>query len=90
MNNYCDEEWFGRKDVFNIEKEKSWESITEKIVFPEDKTWKQYVDSRRLEITCGEAPFIASRYDAATGELIAIEKRIDFICRTAYNGYYHP
>ena len=24
MNNYCDEEWFGRKDVFNILKEKEW------------------------------------------------------------------
>ena len=29
-----------------------------------------YVDSRRLEITCGEAPYLVSRYDAATGELI--------------------
>ena len=48
MNNYCDEEWFGRKDVFNIEKEKLWESTTENITFPEKKTWKQYVDSRRL------------------------------------------
>lgn len=81
MNNYCDEEWFGRKDVFNIEKEKSWEAITEKIMFPKNKTWKQYIDSRRLEITCGEAPFIVSRYDAATGELITIENRIGILDR---------
>lgn len=81
MNNYCDEEWFGRRNVFNIEKEKSWESTTEKIMFPEKKTWKQYVDSRRLEITCGEAPFIVSRYDAATGELIKIENRIGILDR---------
>ncbi len=81
MNNYCDEEWFGRKDVFNIQKEKSWESIAERIMFPEDKTWKQYVDSRRLEITCGEAPFIVSRYDAATGDLIKIENRIGILDR---------
>ncbi len=81
MNNYCDEEWFGRKDVFNIEKEKSWEAITEKIMFPKNKTWKQYIDSRRLEITCGEAPFIVSRYDAATGELIEIENRIGILDR---------
>ncbi len=81
MNNYCDEEWFGRKDVFNIEKEKLWESTTENITFPEKKTWKQYVDSRRLEITCGEAPFIVSRYDAATGEFIEIENRIGILDR---------
>lgn len=81
MNNYCDEEWFGRKDVFNIQKEKSWESTTERIMFPENKTWKQYIDSRRLEITCGEAPFIVSRYDAATGELIEIENRIGILDR---------
>lgn len=81
MNNYCDEEWFGRKNVFNIEKEKSWEPITDKIMFPEKKTWKQYIDSRRLEITCGEAPFIVSRYDAATGELIRIENRIGILDR---------
>lgn len=81
MNNYCDEEWFGRKDVFNIEKEKLWESTTERIMFPEKKTWKQYVDSRRLEITCGEAPFIVSRYDAATGKFIEIENRIGILDR---------
>ena len=81
MNNYCDEEWFGRKDIFNIQKEKSWESTTEKIMFPEKKTWKQYVYSRRLEITCGEAPYIVSRYDAATGELIEVEHRIGILDR---------
>ncbi len=81
MNNYCDEEWFGRKDIFNIQKEKSWEVITEKIKFSEKRTWKQYIDSRRLEITCGEAPFIVSRYDAATGEFIKIENRIGILDR---------
>jgi type II restriction enzyme len=28
------------------------------------------VDSRRLEITCGEAPYLVSRYDVSTGKLI--------------------
>ena len=32
------------------------------------KDWRRYVDSRRLEIACGEAPYLASRYDASTGE----------------------
>ena len=71
MNNYCDEQWFGRKDVFNHEKDdNTWEATKDSIQFPEGKDWKEYVDSRRLEITCGEAPYLVSRYDAATGEFI--------------------
>ena len=27
MNNHCDEEWFGRKDVFNVECEQGWLDI---------------------------------------------------------------
>lgn len=81
MNNYCDEEWFGRKDVFNIQKQQTWETVREKIIFPKGKTWKQYVDSRRLEITCGEAPYIVSRYDAATGEIINIKDRVGLLDR---------
>lgn len=70
MNNFCDEEWFGRTNVFNVGKEKSWEVVEEKIFFPENKTWKDYIDSTRLEITCGEAPYLVSRYDVSTGELL--------------------
>ena len=70
MNNYLDEDWFGRKDVFNTERETSWITNEEPIQFPNDKSWKDYVDSRRLEITCGEAPYLVSRYDTSTGNLI--------------------
>lgn len=75
MNNHLDVEWFGQEDVFNKEDSLSWHVREEKILFPEDRTWKQYIDSRRLEITCGEAPYIVSRYDASTGELIVPPKR---------------
>lgn len=51
------------------------------IKFPEGKDWKDYVDSRRLEITCGEAPYLVSRYDASTGEYIEISKRIGMLDR---------
>ncbi len=71
MNNYCDVQWFGRKDVFNRENDdRTWTVVEEKILFPEGKGWQDYVDSRRLEITCGEAPYLVSRYDAASGELV--------------------
>lgn len=76
MNNYCDEEWFGRKDVFNTENEDhTWTVTEEPVAFPEKKTWRDYVDSRRLEITCGEAPYLVSRYDVSTGELIEPPKK---------------
>lgn len=86
QNNLVDEAWFGRKDVFNREingenGSHSWETITEKIVFPEGKTWKDYVRDTRLEITCGEAPYLASRYDTTTGEVIPIEQRIGLLDR---------
>ena len=75
MNNYCDEEWFGRKDVFNAENDDhTWTVAEEPIEFPKRKTWKHYVDSRRLEITCGEAPYLVSRYDVSTGHLIVPPK----------------
>ena len=81
MNNHCDEEWFGRKNVFNIEPEQGWLVNKEKVKFDTEGGWKKYVDSKRLEITCGEAPYIVSRYDAATGELLEIRQRIGILDR---------
>jgi hypothetical protein len=81
MNNFCDQEWFGRKDVCNRQDGHTWTATNEPIVFKKRKPWKHYVDSRRLEITCGEAPFIVSRYDAATGEEIPIPQRIGLLDR---------
>ena len=50
MNNHCDEEWFGRKNVFNTEQEQGWLVNTEKVGFDTEDGWKKYVDSKRLEI----------------------------------------
>lgn len=76
MNNHCDEDWFGRTGVFNTENEDHTWTVTErKIEFPKGKKWQHYVDSRRLEITCGEAPYLVSRYDVSTGKLIVPQKR---------------
>ena len=42
MNNYCDEQWFGRKEVFNIEREDhKWKVVKDKIEFPKGKNWKK-------------------------------------------------
>lgn len=83
MINNIDEREFGSKSLFNIESEdkKTWQATTEKIVFPNGKTWMDYVMNRVTEITCGEAPFLVSRYDATTGEPISIERRIGVLDR---------
>ena len=83
MNDYLDETWFERENVFNVQDGQTWTPAEGKIVFPKYRhsNWRQYVDSRRIEITCGEAPFIVSRYDAATGEAIPIERRIGLLDR---------
>ena len=83
QNNLVDEVWFDRKGVFNIEKERSWEATKEKIQFSDEKgkSWQDYVNSNRLEITCGEAPYLVSRYDTVTGEYIEVPNRIGLLDR---------
>ena len=82
QNNLIDEAWFGRKDVFNVElADHTWKSVKEKIDFPEKKTWKDYVHDARLEITCGEAPYLASRYDTVSGQAIDLTERIGLLDR---------
>ena len=72
QNNLIDEAWFGRKErLFNSPDPNDphkWINNEEKILFPEGKTWQDYVADMRLEITCGEAPYLCNRYDAVTGE----------------------
>lgn len=85
QNNLVDEAWFGRKNVFNTtaDNDKTWTPTTDKITFPtaDGKTWQDYVSDTRLEITCGEAPYLVSRYDTASGEHIPIENRIGMLDR---------
>ncbi|MCI6438244.1 hypothetical protein [Fibrobacter sp.] len=81
MNNHCDAEWFGRENVFNTEDGQSWKPTSKQIKFENENDWQKYVDSKRLEITCGEAPYIVSRYDTTTAEIIPIKRRIGILDR---------
>lgn len=40
-----------------------------------------YVNRTWLEITCGEAPYMASRYNMETGEIIPFRERVGFVDR---------
>lgn len=86
QNNLIDDAWFERDNVFNTEEPvqngaKSWQVNPEIITYPKGKTWKDYVKDTRLEMACGEAPYITSRYDTTTGEFIPIGKRIGLLDR---------
>lgn len=81
MANSLDSTWFGRNSVFNVEQGQSWTATHDKITFPLDKTWQDYVNLKVLEITCGEAPFLASRYDTVTGQWLGVHERIGLLDR---------
>lgn|GEM_PF-238009 len=91
MNNALDADWFrglGTEQTtgqFTVELPQGWQTVETPVQFPACKgripAWVQYVQSRRLEVTCGEAPFLASRYDAATGEMIPVTRRIGILDR---------
>jgi len=46
-----------------------------------ENNWQEYVALLKLEITCGEAPFIVSRYDPVSDsqELLALSDRVGFL-----------
>lgn len=91
MNNALDADWFGALEAeesagqFTVELPQGWKTVETPVQFPacggKTPAWVQYVQSRRLEVTCGEAPFLASRYDAATGEMIPVARRIGILDR---------
>lgn len=46
-----------------------------------DVSWKEVIKSPRLEITCGEAPYLFGRYDASDGNPIPFEERTGILDR---------
>ena len=65
MNDVIDEEWIGLHEESDENK----------------NAWQDYVLATRLEITCGEAPFLTSRYDTVSGEPILIAERTGILDR---------
>ena len=81
QNNLIDDAWFGRAGVFNTENDDNSWTANDKPQIPEEKLWKDYIKDTRLEMACGEAPYLVSRYDATTGAPIAIGDRIGLLDR---------
>lgn len=84
QNNAIDKVWFGKEWVFNVELPwNKWIVNNERIKFSDKKwySWKDYVALLRLEITCWEAPYMVSRYDVTTWDIVKVNDRIWFLDR---------
>ncbi len=83
QNNLVDNAWFGYENTFNFETASGWDSVKVLIQFPSQsgKTWLDCVLEPRLEISCGEAPYLVSRYDTVTGQYIKISERVGLLDR---------
>ena len=44
-------------------------------------SFESLISLRWLELACGEGPYIVTRYDSITGEIIPVEKRVGFLDR---------
>ena len=94
QNNLVDAAWFGWKksnsSPFNDEAVKfdpksgfGWKSTcgARRVAFPKGREWRDYVKAPRLEVSCGEAPYLASRYDTVSGRMIPVNDRIGLLDR---------
>ena len=81
QNNLIDDKWFNSTGIFNTANGREWETNEFHVVFPKNRTWQQYVDLRRLEAACGEAPYLVSRYDTTTGRFLPVKERIGVLDR---------
>jgi hypothetical protein len=86
QNNAIDNAWFQSKDIFNksiLNKDGSstWKINSGKIKFPKGKIWEDYINENRLEVSCGEAPYLTSRYDTTTGKFIPVKNRVGLLDR---------
>lgn len=72
QNNLADDHSI-RPGAFNVSADgsKAWEPTAEQI-FEELQDAVAYIAAPRLEITCGEAPYLVSRYDTVSGDDIPV------------------
>ena len=84
QNNLVDDAWFGvSRKRFNTEALNGWKTNYRPISFSKakGKTWKDYVRATRMEVSCGEAPYLTTRYDAVTGAYIPVKCRVGLLDR---------
>lgn len=80
-NNHLDEDWLGSPDVFNQEKDERFIMRGQFRLPQGGKSWQEYVLSPRLHISCGEAQYLTTRYDAVTGKPVPYKRRVGLFDR---------
>ena len=93
QNNLVDQAWFNIPHkpgepffpIFSTETANDWEATGDDILVSAFKKSGhrsgEYISLPRLEVCCGEAPYLTSRYDAATGDSIPVSRRIGLLDR---------
>ena len=86
QNNLIDQAWFGsKKPIFNEERGQDWLPTDNQTLWSFMRTPGRkdgdYIALPRMEASCGEAPYLTSRYDAATGEMLPVARRIGLLDR---------
>lgn len=83
QNNGVDEAWFGRPGALcgKATEDEGWTVSKEKVVFENGRTWQDYVDARVMEVSCGEGPYLTSRYDPCDGTPIPFGDRMGLFDR---------
>lgn len=91
QNNLVDQSWLGLKTpIFTKERPAGWdptdddtlrEAFRKAAAKQPDRKGQTYISLPRLEACCGEAPYLTTRYDAATGEIIPVSRRVGLLDR---------
>lgn len=65
---------------------------TQNDLIADQRDGEKFIDAKFLEITCGEAPYLVSRYDVVTGESIDLSERVGLLDRKlrVINEYNQP
>lgn len=74
QNNLVDNHLIG-ENAFNTQtdNDRNWEPSDSPVNFEKySGTWLDYICERRLEMTCGESPYLMSPYDTTTGSHIPV------------------
>ncbi len=81
MTDGADAAWF--EEAPDQHQRDFWEeeALLTPLTLRKGKRWQDYLCERRLEITCGEAPYLTARYRVTTGQRTPWEWRYGFLDR---------
>ncbi len=73
--------WFRHNKISTTEPEPVKDTFVANFLNEHETLWHKFIDAKFLEITCGEAPYIVSRYNVVTGDSIPLAERVGLLDR---------